>query len=329
MRYCIVGGMFMCLSLLGAAAGAQDGVTGEAATRAQVDELIRKAPEGRATLGTLQGTIELSISFGAPAWNARDHDACCRFYMKTAESLCTTFAAPERATPAARAALTDLRTALDRAHQSTDVDANAWTMRYAFDKTLLSASIEAQRAIQLLALGQECAARSQFADAGNAFATATASLRELDGQPVDHIPVACRFAPLAWSDALFGQKQYGSAAAAVEQGLHFIPEWPSTKGDLRKHFADSAIYQLLFEDLRAAAARQPGDAPMQFLLGYHLYFTGQRDAARPYFERALKIDAKHAGAARMLEEYDPNRPKRPPPPSLPDSFPRGGGTPRV
>jgi tetratricopeptide (TPR) repeat protein len=327
MRHSIVGAA-LCLCFLCAGASPPQDVPDEAATRARVDELIRKAPDGRATLGTLQGTIELSISFGAPAWNSRDHEACCRFYVKTGESLCAAFAAPERATPAARAALGDLKTALDRVRQSTDVDANAWTMRYAFDKTLVSASIEAQRTIQLLELGQDCAARSQFADAGNACATATASLRELDGQPLEHIPVACRFAPLAWSDALFGQKQYAAAAAAVEQGLHFIPEWPSTKGDLRKHFADAAVYQLLFEDLRAAAAREPNDAPVQFLLGYHLFFTGQRDAAKAYFERALKLDARHAGAARMLEEYDPNRPKRPPP-ALPDSLPRGGVTPRV
>src|SRR5438105_4394608 len=119
------------LLIAGAAdrARADDAVPDESAVRQQVDALIAAAPSHRATLGTLQGAMELSISFGAPAWNARDHDACCRFYVKSGESLSAGFAAKEAATAPARALLDDLKSALDRVHQSTDVDANAWTMR--------------------------------------------------------------------------------------------------------------------------------------------------------------------------------------------------------
>src|SRR2546429_6865887 len=111
----------LVLSLLlvigaGHRAGAEESVPDEAGTRHQVDTLIAAAPNHRATLGTLQGAMELSISFGAPAWNLRDHDACCRFYVKTGESLVAAFAAadhPDRATPPARAALEDVTSALD------------------------------------------------------------------------------------------------------------------------------------------------------------------------------------------------------------------------
>jgi tetratricopeptide (TPR) repeat protein len=88
-------------------------------------------------------------------------------------------------------------------------------------------------------------------------------------------------------------------------GLHFVPQWPSVNQDIRKHFGDVAVYNLLMDDLRAAAEKNPDDGSLQFLLGYHLYFTGQRDAAKTYFERVLKNDPNHAAAREFLDAQNP------------------------
>jgi tetratricopeptide (TPR) repeat protein len=293
-------------------------VPDRAVVRRQIDTLIANAPNHRATLGTLEAAMALSISYGAPAWNALDHEACSNFYVKTGESLCTAFAGADTATVPARQILDDLKSAVARVKLSNDADANAWTMRFVFDKTEVDVLAEADRSVRLLALGQECASRGQFQDSANAFATATDVLHELDGGPIDQIPAACRYAPVALSDSLFAQKKYKESAAAAEEGLHFVPELPDQQMDLSKHFGDPALYRVLADDLHEAAASHPDDPALQLLTGYHLYFTNQRNAAKAFFEKALKLEPKDAGAKRMLEQYDPSRPKPPvgnPPPA--------------
>jgi tetratricopeptide (TPR) repeat protein len=274
-----------------------------------VDGLISNAPGHRATLGILQQAMALSISYGAPAWNADDHDACAKFYVKTGESLCSAFAGNDAATPAARGILDDLKSALVRVKKSDDADANAWAMRFVFDKTEAMMITQADQSARMLALGQETMARSQFEDAANAFNAAADVLHELDGIPIENIPPTCRYAPIALSDALFGQRKYKEAAAAIEEGLRFVPELPDDKMDLRKHFADPALYKLLADDLSNSAANNPKDAGIQMLAGYHLFFTGHPDTAKPFFEKVLELDPKDSGAKRMMEQYDPAHPK--------------------
>ena len=306
------------VGLIVGVAVAQD-VPDRAEVRKLVDAVVAEAPAHRATLGRLQAAAALSIEFGAPAWNAGDHRACSQFYVQTAQSLCDAFVTPEQATPIARGILLDLKAALDRVKTSTDADANAWTIRFVFDKTEVVVAVEIERSLRLQALGEECMKRSQFHDAANAFADATACLREFEGQPSELIPPACRYAPLALSDAWFGAKDYARSAAALEEGLRSVPEWPVADLDLRQHFADPAVYKLLYERLHDAAQQHPNDAAIQLLDGYHLLATGQRDAARPVLEQALKLSPASAGAKRLLEEYDPTRPKRPAPPVDPKS----------
>jgi len=309
---------FLSLSLLlCTGAFADDPVPDAAAVRRQVDGLIANAPNHRATLGVLQGTMALSISYGAPAWNADDHDACAKFYITTGESLCSAFAGNDAATPAARHILDDLKSAIDRVKQSNDADANAWTMRFVFDKTEAMSQTQADQSARMLALGQMTMARSQFEDAANAFNAATDALHEMEGQPIEGIPPECRYAPIALSDALFGEKKYKDAAAAVEEGLRYVPDLPDAKMDLRKHFADPAIYKLLADDLSTAATNNPKDAGIQMLAGYHQFFTGHPDTAKPFFEKVLELDPKDSGAKRMIEQYDPAHPKPAANPALP------------
>ena len=265
--------------------------------RRQIDAQIHafQNQKKKATLGLVQQAIMMSIAYGAEAYNAGDHAGCFRFYAATADSLVTAFADEKSATEPARRALADLKAARDRTLKNADADHNAWTMRYAFDKTQIAWELQVGSSQGLMRLGGENFSKSQFDEAQDAYESAIQSLAELDGQPLRQIPIACRFAPLALANTLFAQKQYKSAADAVTSGLHYLPEWPAITLDLRALHHDPAEYEGLLEDLQAKAKAAPEDANLQFLLGYELYFTGKKAAAAEQFQQTLKIDRNHAG----------------------------------
>ena len=277
----------------------------QAAARQAVDGLIKAAPGNRATLGRLNAAMETSINFGAPTWNAGDHAACCHFYVKTGQSLCDAFDAPAGATDPARIILADLHGALDRVSKCTDVDANAWTMRYVFEKTAVAIDLQITRCQQMNALGQQNATRSSFVDAADAFTDATAALHELRGVPLEELPDSCRSTPLALSDALFALQEFPEAAASVEDGLIYLPDLAESKLDLHQHFSDPAAYQALLGALRTAIEQKPTDASLQLLYGYHLFFTGQRDDARPYLQKAQKLDPNLTAPGKLLSAPAP------------------------
>ena len=240
----------------------------------------------------------MSIAYSAEAYNAGDHAGCFRFYAPR-RLACHGVCRRKIRHPPARRALADLKAARDRTLKNADADHNAWTMRYAFDKTQIAWELQVGSSQGLMRLGGENFSKSQFDEAQDAYESAIQSLAELDGQPLRQIPIACRFAPLALANALFAQKQYKSAADAVTSGLHYLPEWPAITLDLRTLHHDPAEYEGLLEDLQAKAEAAPEDANLQFLLGYELYFTGEKAAGRT-IPAGAEDDPNHAGAKMLL-----------------------------
>jgi len=202
----------------------------------------------------------------------------------------------------AAAAITDLNAALARAKTSTDIDHNAWTLRFAFDKTQLACDSAAVHASGLLDLGDQYLKRASFDEAQDAFAAAAVIAAEMDGRSSEKIPIALRFAPLASANALLGQKKYHEAADAVAKGLASFPEWAQAKVDLRNAYGDPAVYRLLINDLKAEVERSPKDASLHFLLGYEYFYTGRKNAAQELFEETLKLDPNNAGAKCLLDD---------------------------
>ena len=295
------------------------------AVRGQVDALIHSytSEKRKATLGMIHEAIALSISYGAPAYNQGDRSGCFHFYADTADALSEAFPADDSATDAARVALADLKAARERTRHERSSDRNAWSMRYAFDKTQLAIETQIVSTQGLVRLGSDNFTASHFPEAQDAFASATRSLYELEGQPPEQIPVECRFAPLPLANALFAQHDYKAASSAVLVGLHYLPEFPSITIDLRSLHHDPAEYEALMDDLEAKAKDAPDDAPMQFLLGYEYYFTGKKAAAKRQFEQTLKLDPDHVGAKLFLDfkppEQRPDEPvKRAPTPPVRD-----------
>jgi len=293
------------------------------AVRGQVDALIHSytSEKRKATLGMIHEAIALSISYGAPAYNQGDRSGCFHFYADTADALSEAFAADDSATDAARLALADLKAARERTRHERNADRNAWSMRYAFDKTQIALESRIVTTQGLIRLGSDNFTGSHFPEAQDAFETATQSLHELEGQPPEQIPAECRFAPLALANALFAQRQYKAATDAVLVGLHYMPEFPSVTLDLRSLHHDPAEYEALMDDLEAKVKASPEDAASQFLLGYEYYFTGKKAAARRQFEQTLKLDPENVGAKMFLDfkppQPQPDEPVKPPAPTAP------------
>ena len=295
----------------------QEAVPDAAAVRGQIDQLIGSFQHAKkkTTLGMIEQAISLSISYGAPVYNSGDHDACFQFYAQTARSLCTIFADGTSATEPARAALTSLKAALGRTAGSADADRNAWALRFAFDKTQVAWELELQRQRSLVQLGSDYFARGQYGEAEDAWATAAGVMGELDGQPLENIPVMCRCAGVSLGNALFAQKKYKEASEAVAAGLRYLPHWPQASVDLRSLHRDPAEYEGLLSDLRARTEAQPDDARLHFLLGYELHYSGRRGQARKQFQRTLELDGQHAGARMYLDtKPQPDEPEQAPPP---------------
>ena len=169
-----------------------DAIPEKAASRKKIDDLITsfKKEKSPATLGLIQESMDLSIDFGAPTWNAGDHAACFEFYRRTAQSLVENFA-DGSATPAAAAALADLKTAIARVKDSTDVDKNAWALRYAFDKTQLACESKFSEMTAMLSLGSDYLARQDIDDAHDAFTQVKALLPEMKGRDTAKLPPIC------------------------------------------------------------------------------------------------------------------------------------------
>jgi tetratricopeptide (TPR) repeat protein len=314
--------MLLALAMPVCRAGAQDQdapesqtVPDEQAVRQQVDALLKSFHDAkrRATPGMIQQAVNLSISFGAPAWNHGDHAACARFYMQTAQSLLASFAGRGSATQAARDAMDDLQLAIDRARAYGDDDRSAWSLRYAFEKNQITCDVAAQKAQSLITIGEQYLKRSQLQESEDALRTAVSSLGELDGEPIDAMPVAARYAPLALANALFAEEQFDDAAAAVLKGLQYIPQWPGVDIDLRQVNGTEAEYQTYLTALEGRAVSDPKNPSVQFLLGYQYWFTGRHADALDCFHRTLKLEPNHPGALIFLNpdagKTDPNKPK--------------------
>ena len=284
----------------------------ESTVREQVNQLIRTFHDEKrkVTPGMIQQAISLSISFGAPAWNRGDHGACARFYLTTAQSLVGSFGAKDAATGTARGALEDLQFAIDRAQTYKDDDRSAWSLRFAFDKNQMNCELAVQKAQSLVALGEQYLKRSQYQESEDALRSAVTALAELDGEELDSIPPAARYAPLALVNVLFAQRRFDEASAQVLKGLVYLPQWPAVQIDLREASATPEDYKANLEALEMKARSEPDNASTQFLLGYQYWFTGRRLDAKDQFHQTLKLDPHHAGAALFL---DPEAGKTGPP----------------
>ncbi|MCH7825798.1 MAG: tetratricopeptide repeat protein, partial [Acidobacteria bacterium] len=104
----------------------------------------------------------------------------------------------------------------------------------------------------------------------------------------------------------------GNSAAALELAEHVVARAPF---NVEAHHVIQRVYRLrgnsagLISRYRGLAARYPGTAAAQYLLGNVLLSVESFRTARPYFDRALELDPRFGWAASInaiLNQYDGN-----------------------
>lgn len=96
--------------------------------------------------------------------------------------------------------------------------------------------------------------------------------------------------------------EYVEAVAAIRDGLRLAPNWPFAAFRPREFYGeDAARYDIHLAELRRVVAAHPDDATVAFLLGYQLWFIGERDEAVMLFRRATKQVRDNAIIERFLQ----------------------------
>jgi hypothetical protein len=130
---------------------------------------------------------------------------------------------------------------------------------------------------------------SAFAS-GN-YSTAVRSYEQAQAAaPLDPLPT------FHLGQAYLAQGKYAGATAAIQRGLKWQPGWPNSAFRPRSLYGErTAAYDQHLAQLAAAAEKNPNDDSLLFLLGYQLWFDGERDKALVLFQRAagLRIESPH------------------------------------
>lgn len=285
------------------AGGLQDRTEQEKSAREEIASKIRafQSQKKRATLGLLREAVNAAITYGAPVYSAGEPEICARFYAGTSKALVEAFDGEEGTTARARGALAVLKEGLARSEKQEGADARAWALRYSFDRMLLEYESREDFAKTLILLGNEYYQQGHYEAAASAFGDASGLLEELAGTDPKEVDLTCRIAPLARAHALFAQEKFEEAARTVEEGIPYLPNLPKVPMNRRKQHPDPDDYDRLLKALQAKVKKEPASAALEFLLGYELYFAEQREEAQEHFVKALKIDAKHAGARLFVK----------------------------
>jgi hypothetical protein len=91
------------------------------------------------------------------------------------------------------------------------------------------------------------------------------------------------------AQAAFAAGRYADAVTAIRAGLALDPAWPAAAFDPKAPYgANPAAFTEHLAELRRAVAANPGEAALEFLLGYQLWFTGEKAEARKLFDAAEK-----------------------------------------
>ena len=100
--------------------------------------------------------------------------------------------------------------------------------------------------------------------------------------------------------AAFAAGRYADAATAIRAGLDRDPAWPAGTFDPKEPYgANAETFAMHLADLRQAAAANPNEPTLAFLLGYQLWFVGEKAEAKKWFDLAGKR-LKDAGVVGLF-----------------------------
>lgn len=135
----------------------------------------------------------------------------------------------------------------------------------------------AVEAARLLALGRAAFEAGEYGRASEQFERASAVDAKL---PAAHFQRG---------QAAFAAGRFADAVAAIRTGLELDPTWPASGFNAKEPYgANAAAFAAHLADLRKAVAAHPGEPTLEFLLGYQLWFVGEKPEARKWFDTAAK-----------------------------------------
>lgn len=114
--------------------------------------------------------------------------------------------------------------------------------------------------------------------------------------------------PLAYfllAQARVARGEYAAAVAAIRDGMRRAPDWPATTFQLKELYGpNAAAFDEHLAELKKAAAAEPNDPTLGFLLGYHLWFLGEKVEAVKFFKRAARQVKDRGLIERFLAEAE-------------------------
>lgn len=130
---------------------------------------------------------------------------------------------------------------------------------------------------RLLKLGKEAFVAGEFGAAGEQFNRAIAIA------PKSALPIFLK------AQASFAAGSYAAAVTAIQAGLEVDRNWPNSPFDPKELYAaNPGWFNEHLAALRGVIVANPGDPALEFLLGYQLWFIGEKAEARKWFDLAEK-----------------------------------------
>lgn len=149
------------------------------------------------------------------------------------------------------------------------------------------------RAVFEVARAQEAFEEGQYGRAAERLTDAIAA------DPVTPVPY------FLLAQARTARGEYAEAVAAIRDGLRRAPDWPTSGYNLRAIYGPAAArLDRHVAELREAADAAPDDPTVGFLLGYHLWFLGERVEAVKHLRRASRWARDNGIIERFLVEAD-------------------------
>jgi hypothetical protein len=130
---------------------------------------------------------------------------------------------------------------------------------------------------RLVKLGKDAFSAGEFGAASEQFDRAIASA------PKEALPVFLK------AQAAFAAGRYSDAATAIRAGLELDRNWPASPFDPKELYGPNpGLFNDHLAALRGAVAANPREPTLEFLLGYELWFVGEKVEARKWFDLAEK-----------------------------------------
>ncbi len=102
--------------------------------------------------------------------------------------------------------------------------------------------------------------------------------------------------------ALVALGNYPQAVKVLKRGLDLDPGWPGGEFQVDELYGSSQLEKTAhLGDLAQAAADQPNDADLLFLLGVLFHFDGEPERAAPLFQRAAQLSGNPAHLEAFVE----------------------------